>query len=207
MSKVEVITGYATTRTGRKLGRLFETVEAEDGAKFEIRWFEKERTFFASPEPGVEFRTKEPDALREKLKEWIRENVTLSWEPLISLCAPRWNSHEGDFFGLDFNRLFRAKKRDGKFLYRNFDAEGEWRDSLDDAVEGKPGAPRSGLDREALIIPYTPERWLELRRAKREFRAMKKRAEEFLKQKPEVVAKALDRVAAAPFLLPSPKED
>lgn len=207
MSEVQRVDGYSSERRGRRLGRVFETVNAEDGTKFEIRWVEKERMFFASPEPGYEFRSEDPNALREALKEWIHENVTLSWEPLITLRHQNWSGHEGDFFGLDFERLFRATKKDGKFLFRNFEAEGECQNEWADVVKGRPGAPRSGVERGTLIIPYTPERWLELRRAKRSFEEMKRRANKFVQQNPEVVAKMLDSVASAPFLLPSPIED
>lgn len=196
-------------RKGRSLGRVFEVVKAEDETPFEIRWVDKERRFFVSPIAGVELLSQNPDALRERLKVWIRENVNLAWEPVIALTAERWNNSE--LFGLEFLRAFRAPRKgaEGGFVWRNFDAVGDIGDLDDwaDVPTGRPGAVRQGVSRSSLIIPYTPERWAELRRARKVFDTMKKRVEKFVKQKPEVVAEILDRVAAAPFLLPSPKDD
>lgn len=166
-------------------GRRFEVLTNKDGSKFEIRYVSIDETFYAVPEKGLEFRSANVTEVRKELEEYMRENDSLVWEPIIEIGSQVFG--DDDILGLKYRRKFRAKKVDGTYLFRGWKTpndseipEGEGM-GWDDVLEGEPGAT-SCSSRYVKTILYKAERWAFLRRMTRTIKALRNAVEKFIEQ-------------------------
>lgn len=175
-------------RRGREKGRLFEKVYAEDGTKYDFRWYNSRREFFASPVFGVEIVATNIDAVKESLLDWLKANRKLEWKPVLAVEYNHWS--RDSLFGLHYERLFCAKQADGHILLKAYASS-----------NGKPcpGEPRNFRE-EGSLMPYTEERWKTLEAANKAFNRAKDDAAEFAKKTPEEIARVLDSKKMPYFL-------
>lgn len=199
----------------RKPGRKFESYTYEDGTKWEIRFDPGNRDFFCCDE-DCHVRGKTPDECKRALKAWLDENRAITWEPIIVVQIGDRTFSRGPL-GLDYDRLFRGKKADGKVIYRKWELTKEQRvraseedicrdDILDVGAVGHQG---HADEHTGSIIPYAPGAWKTLRTLEAAIREIRRRLEEFvrgpgqeydvtgeafLEQRSEALAKNLESV-------------
>jgi hypothetical protein len=155
--------------------RKFDEISCEDGAKVPIRCNTETGEFMAEiPNPEypsqslAKFSGKDLNKVKAEAVAWLKDNATLQWEAIIVVNgASRWKGvreSSDNSLNLHYRRAYRAKRRDGSFLWKEFSLDGE-NESDDDEVKGKPGRTTSGpgIGEDSVVLPYTSERWSALR--------------------------------------------
>jgi hypothetical protein len=155
--------------------RKFDEIPWEDGTKHIIRCSTETGEFMVEiedPDGGwqslAKFQDKDLNTVKEQTVAWLKDNSTLSWEAIIVVKGGEKNlgrmfSSE-DSLSLKYDRYFRAKRKDGSYLWKEY-AKDKYKNSADkDDVTGMPGRPmREPPFHERVVLPYTAERWSALR--------------------------------------------
>lgn len=149
---------------------------AEDGKRIdtfmiarhnaELRWLSNKMSFILNCN-GHRFEGDNARKLRDDAEVIVLEYDKLTWTPKILIDA-----EPGDQMNVSYHRVFQAHL-DRRAVYRAFRVNGEdegafsrWNDpETGDTVEGSAGdvihPNRSDTYK---ILPYTPERWLQIRK-------------------------------------------
>lgn len=156
--------------------RKFDEIPWEDGTKHVIKCSTETGEFMIEIEdPGggwqslAKFKDKDLNKVKEEAIAWLKDNSTLSWEAIIIIKGGEKNplgrmyvSEES--LSLRYDRYFRAKRRDGSYLWKEYAKDKHQNSADDDDVTGMPGRSlREPNTHERVVLPYTPERWSALR--------------------------------------------
>lgn len=124
------------------------------------------------------FDGKDLEKVRADATEWIRGNVALEWLPILVISSERgcWNNsdnYEGSegSIDLDYERYFRAIRKDGGVVYKEFAKPLDPKDPTHHLVHARkddmdcvPGKEvRCLWGDESKVLEYTQERWSALR--------------------------------------------
>jgi len=205
----------------------------EDGTKYTIA-VNKENGEFRVEIPDHEsdyrtlavFRGNDLQQVRDETLAWLRDNAVLDWEAVIiirgseSIGGYRHASEET--INLNYKRYYRAKRKDGTYLWKEFAKAGDTHlnTAESDEVKGQPGRPcgqpfgfvsevvaavEPRRAKDSLLLPYTPERWSALRTISLLIKSLNERVNALLDQGKldEMLLSIAQRGAQA--LLPAPK--
>jgi hypothetical protein len=192
----------------KRIGRKFETYTHEDGREFVIRYDKSDRVFYVVIQKDKKYPNyrdkriegKDPTQVLADLKAWLQEQDLLTWEPVIIVGGVDfW----GDDASVDYERVFRAKLRSGKWIHKvwrvnlkKVKKDGTTWDKVSQLVEyGEPGNLAETPDDGAKLLKYTPGRWLTLKKLSDMIRAMKERLDEFFEQDEVKLTKKIDALA------------
>lgn len=144
--------------------KRFEDILGEDGEKYFIQVNKETGEFLARvPNPDPEkkhhplavFTGKDLGQVRADLRAWLKDNATLNWGAVIIIKGreKRWGACASkSSLDLEYKRYYRAKRKDGSFIWKLFNHD------------GKPGQNTNEvyLGEERKVLIYSDELWLGL---------------------------------------------
>lgn len=165
--------------------KRFEEIVAEDGEKYFIQVNKETGAFLAripNPDPDRKchplavFEGKDLEQVRADLKAWLKDNATLNWEPVVIIKGreKRWGSSPSKTsLDLDYKRFFRAKRKNGSFIWKHFNTS-----------NGTPGPNTDEvyLTEDRKVLTYTDELWLGLETISELMRQMNQRIHELIER-------------------------
>lgn len=199
--------------------RKFDEIPWEDGAKYVIRCSTETGEFMVEiPDPTSDYRSlakfvdKDLNKVKEEAVAWLKDNSTLSWEAVIIIKGGEKNPLgrmyvSEDSLSLKYDRYYRAKRKDGSYLWKEYAKDKHQNSADDDDVKGMPGrAMREPSIHERVVLPYTPERWSALRMISLIITQINERINALIDQGKfdDMLTTIAQRGAA--LLLPGPKE-
>lgn len=215
-------------RTERGYKKIDEIVW-EDGTKYPITVSKETGEFRVQiPDPESEYRNlasfsgKDLQEIRDQAIAWLKDNQELDWEAVIIIRGAEKIGgirHAEEYkINLDYKRYYRAKRKNGAYLWKEFAGDKHLNEADKEEVKGQPGRPCSepygfiaaisdpekyGSD--CLALPYSPERWSALRTISLLIKQLNERINALLDQGKldDMLLSIAQRGAQA--LLPAPK--
>lgn len=191
---------------------LVEKIKGYDGNQYKIMLDKQTGKFHARDLPAGEWLS---DAslpkLREQALSYIRKVSLAKFEPVIVVERDRY-SHGDHTLSLSYERYFVADIGESDQVWKAFTPKGyegtvvigDDGGKQDDTLEGSPGpaSHRSDPSKDAIVLPYTPERWAALRSITKGVQELNRRLLALIENKTEL-DKMLGRVAKGgmPLLL------